>query len=142
MKILLTGFETFADNAVNPSQKLMEQLPDKMGKNLYVEKKILPVDHVLAPEKILKAIREENPDSIIAFGLAAGRPRISLERIAINLMDFRIADNTGAIISDKPVVRNGPAAYFTTLPIHSILLSLIEANIPSEISLSAGRYKV
>ena len=59
---------------------------------------------------------------------------------ALNLMDFRIPDNTGAIISDKPVIPDAPAAYFTTLPIHSMLIALIKANIPAEISLSAGSY--
>lgn len=140
MKILLSGFETFGENAVNPSQQLMELLPEKLEKDLFLRKMILPVDHEAAPRKILKALREENPDGVIAFGLAAGRARISLERAALNLMDFRIPDNTGAIISDKPVIPDAPAAYFTTLPIHSMLIALIKANIPAEISLSAGSY--
>lgn len=140
MKILLSGFETFGDNAENPSEKLMEVLPERLEKDLFLEKLILPVDHQIAPELILKAIHDDNPDGIIAFGLAAGRPRISLERVAINLMDFRIPDNSGAIISDKPINPDGPAAYFTTLPLRSMLLALIEAKIPAEISLSAGSY--
>jgi len=140
MKILLSGFETFGDNAVNPSQQLMELLPEKTGKDLFLEKLILPVDHEGAPKMILEAIHGINPDGIIAFGLAAGRARISLERAALNLMDFQIPDNAGTIISDQPVIPDGPAAYFTTLPIRSILLRLIEANIPAEISLSAGSY--
>jgi pyroglutamyl-peptidase len=140
MKILLSGFETFGDNSFNPSKELMEFLPERLEKDLYLEKLILPVDHLIAPDLILKAIRDSNPDGIIAFGLAAGRPRISLERVAINLMDFRIPDNSGAIISDKPINPDGPAAYFTTLPLRSMLLALIETNIPAEISLSAGSY--
>ena len=140
MKFLLSGFETFGDNAVNPSKELMEFLPERLGKDLLLEKMILPVDHLIARDLIVKAIRDGNPDGIIAFGLAAGRPRISLERVAINLMDFRIPDNSGAMISDKPINPDGPAAYFTTLPLRSMLLALIETNIPAEISLSAGSY--
>lgn len=140
MKILLTGFEPFGDHALNPSQKLLELLPDKLEDDLILEKLILPVDQDLAPGLILKAINKNKPDAIFAFGLAAGRARISLERIAINLMDFRIPDNTGVVISDRPVNPNGPAAYFTTLPIRSMLLALVEAGIPAEISLSAGSF--
>lgn len=140
MKILLTGFETFADYAVNPSQKLLNLLPEKFEQDIDLEKLILPVDHDVAPGLILNSIREGKPDAVIAFGLAAGRARISLERVAVNLMDFRIPDNAGAIISDKPVNPDGPAAYFTSLPIRSMLIALIDSGIPANISLSAGSY--
>lgn len=140
MKILLSGFETFGDNAVNPSQQLIELLPKKLGKGLFLEKLILPVEHKSAPRMLLEVIYNNKPDGVIAFGLAAGRARISLEQAALNLMDFRIPDNAGTLISDQPVVPDGPAAYFTTLPIRNMLLALIEANIPAEISLSAGSY--
>ncbi len=140
MKILLTGFEPFGDHALNPSQKLLELLPGNLDGDLQLKKLILPVDQYLAPSLFLKAIHENKPEAIIAFGLASGRERISLERVAINLMDFRIPDNTGVIITDKPVNPDGPAAYFSTLPIRSMLLALVEAGIPAEISLSAGSY--
>ncbi len=140
MKILLAGFEPFSDNAVNPSQKLLELLPKKINQDCQLEKIILPVDHYIAPGIVISAIRKMKPDAVIAFGLARGRAGISLEQIAINLMDFRIPDNAGVTISDKPVITDGPAAFFTTLPIRSMLNTLLEANIPAEISLSAGSY--
>jgi len=140
MKILLTGFETFADHPVNPSQEFLKQLPEKIEPDINLLKLILPVDHQSAPGMIVKEISEKKPDAVIAFGLAAGRAKLSLERVAVNLLDFKIPDNTGAVISDKPVIPEGPAAYFTTLPIRAMLLALIDTGIPAEISLSAGSY--
>jgi len=140
MKILLSGFEIFGDHPVNPSQELLQRLPKKMEPNIKLEKITLPVDHQSAPRIIIKEIHERKPDAVIAFGLAAGRAKISLERVAVNLMDFRIQDNAGAVISDKPVIPEGPAAYFTTLPIRVMHLALRDAGIPVEISLSAGSY--
>lgn len=140
MKILLTGFEPFGVHTINTSQKLLENLPDSLENRVELKILILPVDEKLAPERVLAALHIEKPDVIIAFGLASGRSTISLERIAINLLDFRIADNAGIKIEDQPVVEGGPAAYFTTLPIQRILSGLREAGIAAEISLSAGAF--
>lgn len=140
MKILLTGFETFAEHPDNPSQRLLELLPEVLDNNLYLEKIILPVDHKTAPGIILKKIHDEKPDAVIAFGLAVGRAKICLERVALNLLDFQIPDNAGVVITNNPINPDGPTAYFATLPIRSMLSALTQANIPAEISLSAGTY--
>lgn len=139
MKILLTGFEPFADHKVNPSQLLISKLPDHyQGKELI--KDVLPVHHQHGSQKLLNLLTSYQPDAVVSFGLASGCPHISLERVAINLMDFRIADNTGTIIEDQPVHEDGPAAFFSTLPLKSIRNALTEVGIPAHISLSAGAY--
>jgi pyroglutamyl-peptidase len=140
MKILLTGFETFGDNPINASQRLVEALPNTLNENIHLQKLILPVDEKLAPEIVLQAINEGKPNGVMAFGLAAGRTDISIERVAINLMDFQIPDNTGASISNEAVVSNGPEAYFSTLPVRKMLNKLTNARIPASLSLSAGAF--
>lgn len=140
MKILITGFEPFGGHSINPSQKLVEQLPDTFFEDTEIVKAVLPVDKDRAPEILLAKIKSHHPDSVVAFGLASERTKISLERVALNLMDFRIPDNKGRTVLDQPVVDGGPTAYFTTLPIHSIAEALKAAEIPVEFSLTAGTY--
>lgn len=139
MNILITGFERFDDHPLNPSQLLVHNLPDQYHDATLI-KSILPVHHTQAPEKLLALFNSHQPDAVLAFGLAAGRAKISLERLAINLMDFAIADNAGVTISNQPIDSNGPAAYFSTLPLDQLLPALNAAGIPAEISLSAGAY--
>lgn len=140
MKILLTGFEPFGENFFNSSQKLLEALPDNFNEDIHLQKLVLPVDQDLAPEIALYAMDEGKPDAVMAFGLATGRAEISIERVAINMMDFQEPDNKGFIVSDVPVVSYGPAAYFTTYPIREMLNKLIKAGIPATLSLSAGTF--
>lgn len=140
MNILLTGFEPFGDNPLNPSQALVEALPNHLPENVVLTKAILPVDQQQAPKELLALIHHHNPDAVLSFGLAAGRSKISLERVAINLMDFRIPDNVGTTKSNEPIIAGGPAAYFTTLPIQTMLLALTAEGIPAQPSLTAGAY--
>lgn len=140
MKMLLTGFEPFGESPINPSQELVRALADSDFSSITLIKAVLPVDQTAAPEKMAALIKQHRPDAILAFGLATGMTKISLERLAINLKDFRIPDNTGATVVEQPIDQNGPTAYFTTLPIRSMLNTLLEAGIPAEISLTAGAY--
>lgn len=140
MKILLTGFMPFGQSPLNPSQQLIESLPGVGNNGETLLKAILPVDQVQAPKILLDRLHQSQPDAILLFGLASGRPKICLERIAINLMDFRIPDNAGVTVRDKPIFANGPAAYFSTLPIKAMLDALQAEAIPASISLSAGAY--
>ncbi|MFN2303725.1 MAG: pyroglutamyl-peptidase I [Anaerolineales bacterium] len=140
MRILITGFEPFGDHVRNPSQELVLALPDVTENGLIICKSILPVDQVQAPRILIEKIFEYQPDAILSFGLAAGRVKLSLERVAINLKDFRIPDNAGVTIQDQPIIDGGPTAFFTTLPIRKMHTALKEAAIPTEISLSAGTY--
>ncbi len=140
MKILISGFEPFRNFSQNISKDLVQALPDQFGGQITLTKTILPVDNVKGPARIVEAIYQYQPDAVLSFGIAANRKKINLERIAINLKDYRIPDNTGVQISDQPIIPNGPAAYFTTLPIRKMLNSLSASGIPASISLSAGAY--
>lgn len=139
MKILLTGFEPFHDHSLNPSQLLVNSLPDRYH-NTSLIKGILPVHHVQGPQTMLGLLNEHQPDAVLSYGLAVNRAKISLERVAINLMDFSIPDNAGETIQNQPIDLNGPTAYFSTLPLEKLSTHLNAAGIPTEISLSAGAY--
>ena len=140
MKILISGFEPFGAYAENPSMELVKALPDQLSNQISLCKTILPVDNVHGPDRLLEEIHHTKPDAVLAFGLAPKRHRINLERVAINLKDYRIPDNAGNQITDQPIIPGGPTAYFTTLPIRKMLTALTAANIPGTISLSAGAY--
>ena len=139
-KILLSGFEPFDKSPINPSQELLNALPDELFGDVTLVKIILPVDQAHAPDLLIAKIVEQQPDAVIALGQASGRSRICLERVALNLMDFRIPDNKGISIADQPVIAGGPAAYFSTLPMREIEAALLAEGIPVELSLSAGAY--
>jgi pyroglutamyl-peptidase len=103
-------------------------------------REILPVDSVKAVNWAKTKIQESHPDIFILLGEASLRPVVSIEKVAINWMDFRIADNSGKQILDQPVIKGGPAAFFSTLPVNLIQNQLKIDGIPAEISLSAGAY--
>ena len=140
MKILVTGFEPFGESRINPSQMLVESLSEKSLSPAALITAILPVDQSSAPEQLRALILTHQPDAILSFGLALGRAKVSLERVGLNLKDFRIPDNQGVTLSDQPIDPKGPAAYFSTLPLRAMLTALVKAGIPTELSLSAGAY--
>jgi pyroglutamyl-peptidase len=140
MKILLTGFEPFGESLFNPSQLLVNAYSPPALAEITISKQILPVDHDKAPKVLMTALQDHQPDAVLSFGLALGRAKISLEKVAINFKDYRIPDNTGITLQDQPIVVDGPTAYFSTLPIRDFLTKLNEADIPAEISLTAGSY--
>lgn len=139
MRLLVTGFEPFGGRSINPSQQAALALADRdLGVELHTA--ILPVDWQRAPGALLSAIDEAQPDAVICLGEAAGRARLSIERVAINLLDFRIADNAGQQIVDQPVIDGGPDAYFATLPVRAMFDAAHTAGVPTELSLSAGAF--
>jgi pyroglutamyl-peptidase len=140
MNIILTGFEPFNGSTTNPSAEVIKNFPvdSFSGHNLILE--ILPVDREKAVAWLRKSIQETHPEIIILLGEATNRPVVSIEKVAINWMDFRIADNSGIQVRDQAVVGDGPAAFFSTLPVNLIYSQLKTAQIPAEISLSAGAY--
>lgn len=139
MKMLITGFEPFGGSAVNPSQKVIDALPDGVT-GIKIIPVLLPVDRDRGPAGLLAALASQQPDAVICLGEAAGRYAISIERVAINLLDFRIPDNSGHQVVDEQVVPGGPPAYFVTLPVRHIQESIQKQGIPVELSLSAGAY--
>lgn len=140
MKILLTGFEPFGQSSLNPSQILVEDAPATFPNGAEVVKTILPVERTAGPQTLIAAIQRHQPEAVICFGLAVGRPMISLERVAVNLMDYRIPDNAGETMQDQPIAPDGPAAYFSRLPLPAMHQALKDNAVPAEYSLSAGAY--
>ena len=140
MKVLLTGFEPFGSSQVNPSAQVVRTLARDGIPGVALHSAILPVDRQGGPATLLNAVRALHPDAIICLGEAARRMAISIERVAINLLDYRMADNAGHQAIDEPIVPDGPAAYFVTLPVRAMLEAVRTAGIPAELSLSAGAF--
>ena len=140
MKVLLTGFEPFGGSHVNPSEQVAGRLARDGVPGVALQSAILPVDRQGGPATLLNAVRACQPDAILCLGEAARRPAISIERVAINLLDYRMVDNAGHQAVDEPIVLEGPAAYFVTLPVRAMLDAVRMAGIPAELSLSAGAF--
>lgn len=140
MNLVLAGFEPFDGSPINPSDQIANTLSGQTISGLKVCACTLPVDAVRCPATLLAALQSHNPVAVICLGEAAGRYLVSIERVAINLQDYRIPDNTGNRVEDQPIVPSGPAAFFSTLPVREILIALHAAGIPAELSLSAGAY--
>lgn len=138
--VLLTGFDPFGGERLNPSWLAAEALNGEIIADRRIVAAQLPTAFVRGPRALRAAIRRHAPELIVCVGQAGGRAQISLERIAINVDDARIADNDGAQPVDRPIVRGGPAAYFSTLPIKAMYAALREAGIPVEISQTAGTF--
>jgi len=139
MKVLVTGFEPFGGETVNPALEGVQRLEDKIL-GAEIVKLQLPTVFGKSKEVLERALEKENPDIVICVGQAGGRDKISIERLAINIDDAGIPDNEKNKPVDEPIVKNGPSAYFSSLPIKEILKNLKENKIPGEISNSAGTY--
>jgi pyroglutamyl-peptidase len=140
LNILVTGFEPFGGSLINPSEQVTRNLVGQQINRSIVYTQILSVDRVLAPEQLTAALLTYQPDAVICLGEASGRAAISLERVALNLLDFRIPDNAGIQVADQPVIPGGPSAYMSTLPLSDIYTAIQKAGIPVELSLSAGSF--
>jgi pyroglutamyl-peptidase len=139
-KLLLTAFEPFAGERINPSLEAARQMSRVEFSGSLINVAELPVDRHQAVTTALELMHADRPDIIIMLGEAGGRFRINPERIAINVDDFRIPDNAGNQPKDEPIVDGGPAAYFSTLPIRAIVERVVSAGIPAAISNTAGTY--
>lgn len=139
-KLMLTAFEPFAGEPINPSLEAARQMQKIDFPDTAVRVVELPVDRFRAVEMALELIRAGDPDIVIMLGEAGGRYRVNPERVAINIDDFRITDNASNQPKDEPIVEGGPVAYFSTLPIRAITDRIINAHIPAAISNSAGSY--
>ncbi|MGO4434547.1 pyroglutamyl-peptidase I [Paenarthrobacter sp. RAF9] len=139
--ILLTGFEPFGEDAVNPSWLAVQRARDILRNEGHaVEALELPCVFGGSADALNAAMDRLVPDVVVCVGLAGGRERVSLERVAINCDDARIPDNAGQRPIDQEVVKGGPAAYFSSLPIKAALRNLQIAGIKGEVSQSAGTY--
>ncbi|HJP98508.1 MAG TPA: pyroglutamyl-peptidase I [Rhodanobacteraceae bacterium] len=138
--VLLTGFTPFGGEAINPSWQAVRVLEGSLIEGHRVTAVELPTEFDASLPVLWHALRATEPRVAIAVGLAGGRDGISLERVAINLIDARIPDNAGARPVDMPVLRGGAAAFFSTLPVKASLLALREAGISAHVSQTAGTY--
>jgi len=139
MKALVTGFEPFGDDSVNPSLETLGRLPPRLG-DLVLMTRVLPTAFGRALDALDDAIATTGPDIVLCLGLAGGRAALSLERVAINIDDARIPDNDARQPIDLPVVAGGPAAYFATLPVKAAAAALREAGLPAVVSNTAGTF--
>ena len=139
MKALVTGFEPFGADAVNPSREAMMRLPARLG-DIAIETRVLPTVFGRAIAALEDAVVTAHPDIVLCVGLAGGRAELSLERVAINVDDARIPDNDGQQPIDRPIAGGGPAAYFTGLPVKAAVRALREAGLPAIVSNTAGTF--
>lgn len=137
--ILVTGFEPFGGESVNPSWECVRTLPDNMNASDIV-RACLPVEWDRTNAALGRLIDEVQPDAVISFGQAGGRNAVTIERIAMNLRDSASPDNVGRICCNEPVVPGGPDGIFATLPVYGIKAALEDARIPAAFSYSAGPY--
>lgn len=142
IRILITGFEPFGGSRINPSEQVVGALSAIELPGISLRTAVLPVDRVRGPQALLDILKRKRaaPQAVVCLGEAARRPAVSIERVAVNLLDYRIPDNAGGQVQDEPVIPGGPAAYFSTLPVRAMLDALLAYGIPAELSLSAGTF--
>jgi pyroglutamyl-peptidase len=138
--ILVTGFEPFGGDRINPSAEVARVLHGREIESAPVIGIVLPCVFGASIAAMRAALDRHKPQVVLALGLAAGREGFTPERIAINLDDARIADNAGAQPIDRPVVARAAAACFTTLPVKAIVAALLAAGHPAAVSHSAGTF--
>lgn len=137
---LLTGFEPFGGDRLNPSGEAVRMVAAAWEGPDHLVTDVLPVAFDAASQRLRHLIDTHQPDVILATGLAGGRSAITPERLAINLADARIPDNAGAQPLDSPCAVGGPAAYFATVPVKAIVAALTDEGIPAALSHSAGTF--
>ena len=138
-KLLITGFDPFGGETVNPSWEAVKLLPDVIG-GYQVTKLEIPTVFGLAAQRVLAAAEELRPDVVLCIGQAGGRSAVTPEVIGINLREARIPDNAGNQPVNIPVVAGGPAAYFSTVPVREMVNTIRSAQIPAALSYSAGAF--
>jgi pyroglutamyl-peptidase len=141
---LVTGFQPFGGSPVNPSELLVERLQTRGVPGLDLHTIVLPVVGGTAAGSAWATLRPMldslRPEAVVCLGEAHTREAISLERVAVNLRDYRMADNAGTQVRDEPIVAEGPAAHFATLALREMCEASRKANAPCELSLSAGAF--
>lgn len=139
MKVLITGFDPFGGEKINPAWEAVKALPDNID-GIEVVKLQIPTVFKKSAKKLFENIDSVKPDVVICVGQAGGRYEFSVERVAINVDDGRIPDNDGYQPVDSPVFEDGENAYFSTLPIKAIAEEVKKVGIPSAVSNTAGTY--
>lgn len=140
VQVLVTGFEPFGGEQINPSWEVVQRLLADPPPGLSIAGLPLPVERFRAIDLAVEAIERERPDLVLALGQAGGRARLTPERIAVNVDDYRSPDNAGNQPQDEPIRADAPAAYFCTVPLKQMVAAMISAGAPAAVSNSAGTY--
>ncbi len=138
-KLLITGFDPFGGETINPAWEAVKLLPDQIG-DFELTKMEIPTVFGAASREVLDAAQQCQPDVILCIGQAGGRKGITPEKVGINLRHGRIADNAGNQPQDEPVAAGGPAAYFATVPVRKMAEAIEAAGITASVSYSAGAF--
>lgn len=138
-KLLITGFEPFGDQNINPSWEAVLRLPDHIGEYALIKERLPVVFEKGACAAVEKA-KKEQADSVILVGQAGGRDAITPEMVAINLRHATIADNEGNAPKDERIDASAPDAHFSTLPVRKMAQKISDSGIPARVSYSAGAY--
>ncbi|WP_405379867.1 pyroglutamyl-peptidase I [Phascolarctobacterium sp.] len=138
-KLLVTGFDPFAHYQVNPSWKVVQVLPDVIG-DFELHKLMLPNIYDLEDRMLLERAQELQPDVILLTGMDSGSNRLHIDTVAVNVRDALVEDNLGRKPWNEPVVKNGPAAYFSTLPVHEMVRQLQQEGCHVHIGYATGGY--
>lgn len=139
MKILLTAFDPFDNEPINPALESIKLVPENIG-NIQIVKLEVPTVFGKSIKTVQAAIEREQPDAVLCIGQAGGQYDLTPERVAINLDDARIKDNEGNQPVDQPIFADGAPAYFSTLPIKAMVGKIREAQIPASVSNTAGTF--
>lgn len=138
-KLLITGFEPFGGQKINPAWEAVQALPDQVGDWTLIKLQI-PTVFGQAARQVLDRAEAVRPDAILSIGQAAGRSQVTPELVGLNLRWASIPDNAGAQPQDEPIVPGGDTAYFSTLPVRKLAKAVREAGVSAEVSYSAGAY--
>ena len=139
MTILITAFEPFQQETINATMEALSLLPDSVCGHTLI-KRTIPVVFGKAAEAVTALVDDLRPEAVICLGQASGRAEVTPERVAINVMDARIPDNAGEQLVDAPIREDGPAAYFSTLPVKAMVQAMKEAGVPASLSNTAGTF--
>lgn len=139
MRVLVTGFEPFGGEKINPSMEAVRILPETVGGKQVIPLEV-PVVRGKSLEVIMEAVRKWQPERILSVGQAGGRCAVTVERIGINVDDFRIPDNEGNQPADEKIFPEGPDAYLVSLPVRKMVEHIRAAGIPAALSNTAGTY--
>jgi len=138
-RLLITGFEPFGGETVNPSWQAVSSLPEQIGCfRLY--KKEIPVVFGQAAQMVIELAEEIKPHMVICVGQAGGRSDVTPERFGVNFRDARIADNAGNQPHEAPIVEGAPTAYISPLPVSAMAEAIRNAGLAGKVSNSAGTY--
>ena len=138
-RLLITGFDPFGGSTINPAWEAVKLLPDSIG-DFALCKLEIPTVFGVGAQRVLEAAEEFKPDVILCVGQAGGRSAVTPERIGVNIRDAKIPDNAGNQPVGEFVDGQGPAAYFTTMPVMAMAESIAMAGLPGAVSNSAGAF--